>query len=137
MENNNEEDDTLFSQTPLLWGLRKDSVEILAQVLQPNSQKSLLETPSGRIRDLRGLANFSGLSISETNHLLSEPNATEKIILHWCRNIYNNFGVKATVQDFFDCITNKLDRRDLFVDTNIRGRFGMLTELFFTIAAIK
>ena len=124
MENNNEEDDTLFSKTPLLWGLRKDSIEILAQVLQPNSQKSLLEAPSGRIRDLRGLANFSGLSISETNHLLSQPNATEKIILHWSRNIYNNFRVKATVQVFFDCITDKLDRRDLVDDTHIRGKFG-------------
>ena len=122
MANRNENDEELFAQTPLLV-LRLNTLKILGDFL--NTPK-LLPSSNGFSRDWRGLASAAGLSFEETNRLQSDPNPTNRIIQIWCQKNNPSTGKKISVQDFFHCILNQLDRSDLYHDTKVKGKLRIL-----------
>ena len=123
MENINENDRKLFSQTPLLF-LRPDTLKILGDCLNTTN---LLPCSKGFSRDWRGLASAADLNFEETNRLQSDPNPTKQIILKWCEKNKSGTSRKISVQDFFDCINNQLDRRDLYDDLRVIGKTEIAT----------
>ena len=122
MANINENEQELFTQTPLLF-LRPNTLKALGDFL--NTPK-LLSSSKGVSRDWRGLAGPSAanLNFEETNRLQSDPNPTKRIISIWCDKNKSGTSRKISVQDFFDCVKNQLDRRDLYDDSTIRGKPG-------------
>ena len=116
----NENEQELFTQTPLLF-LRPNTLKTLGDFL--NTPK-LLPSSRGLSRDWRGLASVADLNFEETNRLQSDPNPTKRIILKWCEKNKSGTSRKISVQDFFDCVKNQLDRRDLYDDSTIRGKPG-------------
>ena len=113
----------LFTQTPLLF-LRPNTLKTLGDFL--NTPK-LLPSSTGLSRDWRGLADkrCADLNFEETNRLQSDPNPTKRIILKWCEKNKSGTSRKISVQDFFDCVKNQLDRNDLYDDSTIRGKPGI------------
>ena len=113
------EEQVLYTQTPLMV-LRLNTLEILGQKF--NSEK-LIPSTSGLCRDWRGLASAADLNFEDTNRLKSHSNPTKQIILIWCQKTDTNTHRKISVQDFFDCVANKLDRTDVVDDQNVKGMY--------------
>ena len=120
MANINENELELFSQTPLLF-LRPNTLKGLGDFL--NTPK-LLPSSRGYSRDWRGLARSANLNFEEIKRLESDPNPTKRLILKWCEKNKSGTSMKISVQDFFDCVKNDLDRQDLYDDSTIRGKLG-------------
>ena len=123
MANTNENDRKLFAQTPLLF-LRPNTLRILSDFL--DTQK-ILPSNKGFSRDWRGLASAADLNFEEINRRQYSPNPTKQIIIKWCEKNKSGTSRKISVQDFFDCIINQLDRLDLYDDLRVRGKKGIST----------
>ena len=120
------EDQELYSETPLMV-LRLNTLEILGHHF--NSEK-LIPSTSGLCRDWRGLASAADLNFEDTNRLKSNSNPTKQIILIWCRKTDRSTSRKISVQNFFDCVANKLDRSDVVDDQKVKGMFILLFTAF-------
>ena len=118
MSKMNENDMDLFLQTPLLV-LHLSTLKTLGYFL--NSQK-ILPSAKGFSRDWRGLAKAADLSLEEINQLQFDSNPTKQVILRWCKKTNKGTSKTISVQDFFDCVINKLDRPDVCDETTAIGR---------------
>ena len=113
------EEQALYSETSLMV-LRLNTLEILGHHF--NTEK-LIPSTSGLCRDWRGLASAADLNFEDTNRLKSHPNPTKQIILIWCQKTDRSTSRKISVQNFFDCVTQKLDRSDVVDDQKLKGVF--------------
>ena len=111
-----DDESQLYSETDLMV-LHLNTLEVLGSHL--NTVK-LLPSSNGKLRDWRGLASMAGLSFEHTQ-LNSNP--TKQVISIWCKQISkSSSGRKKSVQDFFDCVTNELDRRDAIDSDEVKGK---------------
>ena len=117
----NKNDMDLFLQTPLLV-LHLNTLKILGYFL--NTQK-ILPSAKGFNRDWRGLAKIADLSLEEINQLQSDSNPTKEVILRWCKKTKKGTSERISVQDFFDCVINTLDRPDVYDETTAIGKLSI------------
>ena len=115
-----EEDEAqLYSETDLMV-LHLNTLEVLGSHF--NTEK-LIPSSSGKLRDWRGLASMAGLSFEHTQRLKLNSNPTKQVISIWCKQLSKSSSRrKISVQDFFDCVTNELDRRDAIDSDEVKGK---------------
>ena len=110
-------DRALYMQSPLMV-LRLNTLEVLGQYL---NTKRLLLTSDGHIRDWRGLEEAAELNGEEIRRLESRTNPTKEIISILCQKQREGKNGKISVQDFFDLLLNRLDRREVVESPRVKG----------------
>ena len=112
-----EMDDSLYSESPLMV-LRLNTLDVLGQFL---NSEMLLTSNCGLYRDWRGFASAAQLNFEDSHRLKSHPNPTRQIILTWCQKHSEKNNRKVSVQELFDVLMNKLDRRDVIDSQKVKG----------------